>query len=109
MFKEIKEFFFGKPQAAVVEAPYKVETPAFKGAVLRNEVDVGDFEKESFVEKYEPIMNIKSADLRDTASRIFAAFNLVDKLRQATIAKTEEDLPEDFDLEIDEDFEETAE
>lgn len=29
MFKAIKEFFFGKPQAAP-EAPYKVETPAFK-------------------------------------------------------------------------------
>jgi hypothetical protein len=29
MFKAIKEFFFGKPQA-VPEAPYKVETPAFK-------------------------------------------------------------------------------
>jgi len=30
MFKAIKEFFFGKPQAAATEAPYKVETPAFK-------------------------------------------------------------------------------
>ena len=34
MFKAIKEFFFGKPQAAatesVTEAPYKVEAPAFK-------------------------------------------------------------------------------
>ena len=30
MFKAIKEFFFGKPQAAAPEAPYKVETPAFK-------------------------------------------------------------------------------
>lgn len=30
MFKAIKEFFFGKPQPAVVEAPYKVETPVFK-------------------------------------------------------------------------------
>jgi hypothetical protein len=36
MFKAIKEFFFGKPQTApaaaqeVSEAPYKVETPAFK-------------------------------------------------------------------------------
>ena len=36
MFKAIKEFFFGKPQAAPAapetppEAPYKVETPAFK-------------------------------------------------------------------------------
>ena len=29
MFKAIKEFFFGKSQAAP-EAPYKVETPAFK-------------------------------------------------------------------------------
>jgi hypothetical protein len=29
MFKAIKEFFFGKPQVAV-EAPYKVETPAYK-------------------------------------------------------------------------------
>jgi len=29
MFNAIKEFFFGKPQAAP-EAPYKVETPAFK-------------------------------------------------------------------------------
>ena len=27
MFKAIKEFFFGKPQAAS-DAPYKVETPA---------------------------------------------------------------------------------
>jgi len=30
MFKAIKEFFFGKPQTAAPEAPYKVETPAFK-------------------------------------------------------------------------------
>ena len=30
MFKAIKEFFFGKPQAAATEAPYKVETPVFK-------------------------------------------------------------------------------
>jgi hypothetical protein len=30
MFKAIKEFFFGKSQAAAPEAPYKVETPAFK-------------------------------------------------------------------------------
>lgn len=29
MFKAIKEFFFGKSQAAP-EAPYKVEIPAFK-------------------------------------------------------------------------------
>ena len=29
MFKAIKEFFFGKPQI-MPEAPYKVETPAFK-------------------------------------------------------------------------------
>jgi hypothetical protein len=29
MFKAIKEFFFGKPQAAP-EAPYKLETPVFK-------------------------------------------------------------------------------
>lgn len=30
MFRAIKEFFFGKPQVAVEEAPYKVETPAYK-------------------------------------------------------------------------------
>jgi hypothetical protein len=34
MFKAIKEFFFGKPQASaaesVTEAPYKVEAPTFK-------------------------------------------------------------------------------
>ena len=30
MFKVIKEFFFGKPQPAVPEAPYKVEAPVFK-------------------------------------------------------------------------------
>ena len=30
MFKAIKEFFFGKPQATALEAPYKVEIPAFK-------------------------------------------------------------------------------
>ena len=75
-----------------------VETPAFKGAVLRNEVDIADFDKEAFVEKYEPVMNIQSSDLRDTASRIFAAFSLVDKIRQATkISKTEDEtdvLPE---------------
>lgn len=72
-----------------------VETPAFKGAVLRNEVDIHALDKEAFVEKYEPVMNIKSADLRDTASRIFAAFNLVDKIKQATIAKTEN--PDEFE------------
>ena len=30
MFKAIKEFFFGKPVPAQPEAPYKVETPAFR-------------------------------------------------------------------------------
>ena len=30
MFKAIKEFFFGKPQVATPEAPYKVEAPVFK-------------------------------------------------------------------------------
>ena len=28
MLTKIKEFFLGKPQAQVAEAPYKVETPA---------------------------------------------------------------------------------
>lgn len=30
MFKAIKEFFFGKPVPTQPEAPYKVETPAFR-------------------------------------------------------------------------------
>ena len=86
-----------------------VETPAFKGAVMRNEVLIDAIDKEAFVEKYEPIMNIKSADLRDTASRIISAFQLVDRIQNATsiLGKTEDEesveikdpkIPEDVDL-----------
>jgi len=43
MFKAIKEFFFGKPQAApqtAPEAPYKVETPAPVEVVIPAPVEV---------------------------------------------------------------------
>ena len=33
MFKAIKEFFFGKPQAAQPEVPYKVEAPVVVSTV----------------------------------------------------------------------------
>lgn len=68
-----------------------VETPAFKGAVMRSEIEVSALDKAAFVEKYEPVANLKSEDLRDTASRVMAAFSIVDKIKGAfgVKAKTE--------------------
>lgn len=60
-----------------------VETPAFKGAIMRSEIEVATFDKAAFAEKYEPVMSIKSADLREEASRVIAAFSLVDKIKRA--------------------------
>lgn len=71
-----------------------VETPAFKGAVMRSEIEVATLDKEAFVEKYEPVMNIKSADLRDTASRVMAAFSLVDKIKGAFGKKSKTEDPD---------------
>ena len=44
IFTKIKEFFIGKPQAPVVEAPYKVEAPVAAQVPERKvfSVDVGD-------------------------------------------------------------------
>lgn len=71
-----------------------VETPAFKGAVMRSEIEVAALDKEAFVEKYEPIMSIKSADLRETASRVMAAFSLVDKIKGAFGKKSKTEDPD---------------
>lgn len=64
-----------------------VETPAFKGAVMRNEIVLGN-QKEAFAEKLANALNIKSPELKETASRIISAFCLVDKIRSFT-AKTD--------------------
>ncbi len=77
-----------------------VETPAFKGAVMRNEIVVSDTDKVAFVEQYAPVINLKSPDLQKTANRIMAAFSLVDKLSNSkeafyTEAEPEEDKKED--------------
>ncbi len=72
-----------------------VETPAFKGAVMRNEIQVSSFEKDAFIEKYEPIINLKSEDLRNSASRMMAAFSLVDKVQNSLKKAKNEDLDEE--------------
>ena len=48
IFTKIKEFFIGKPQAPVVEAPYKVEAPVAAQVPERKvfSVDVGDVASE---------------------------------------------------------------
>ena len=75
-----------------------VETPAFKGAVMRNEIEVSDLDKVAFAEEYGPAMTLKSPDLQKTANRIMAAFSLVDKLQNEkkafyTEADPEEETP----------------
>ena len=72
-----------------------VDNPAFKGAVMRNELQLSSLDKDIFSEKYSSILNFKSPDLRDTAQRIVAAFSLVDKISN-TFSKVED--PETVDL-----------
>ena len=84
-----------------------VETPAFKGAVMRNEIEVDELDKVAFVEQYAPVMQIKSPDLQKTAARIMAAFSLVDRLQNDKTAfyteaepeedKTDEEVPVEED------------
>jgi hypothetical protein len=76
-----------------------VETPAFKGAVMRNEILLGEEEKELFAAKYEPVANLKSENLKDSAQRILNAFALVDKVQSAFITEGKN---EDIDEAIDE-------
>ena len=71
-----------------------VETPAFKGAVLRNELEIESIDKQSFIEKYEPIMNIQSMELKDIAQRVISACLLIDKVKKV-FAKNEETPPEE--------------
>jgi len=81
-----------------------VETPAFKGAVMRNEIEVADLDKVAFIEQYGPAMDLKSPDLQKTASRIMAAFSLVDKLQnEKTAFYTEADPEEDEEVPVEED------
>ena len=51
IFTKIKEFFTGKPQAPVVEAPYKIEAPVAAQVPERKvfSVDVGDVAPEKAV------------------------------------------------------------
>ena len=79
-----------------------VETPAFKGAVMRNEIEVDEIDKVAFIEQYAPAMNLKSPDLQKTASRIMAAFSLVDKLQNEKTAFYTEAEPEDEEAPIEE-------
>lgn len=74
-----------------------VETPAFKGAVMRNEIEVSDMDKVAFIEQYAPVMSLKSPDLQRTASRVMAAFALVDKLNNDKTAFYTEAEPEKED------------
>lgn len=64
-----------------------VETPAFKGAVMRNEVSVDNIEKLGFTDSIEPALlanlNIKNMNLAKTASKIVKAFQIVDQVRQS--------------------------
>jgi hypothetical protein len=79
-----------------------VETPAFKGAVMRNEIIIGEGEKNAFSEKYSQILNIQSPDLRDSAERIINAFKLVDKVKTSFLKEAQTDVD-------DEDEEDTVE
>ena len=66
-----------------------VETPAFKGAVLRNQIAIDDIDKKSFIEKYETIMNIQSSDLKSLAMKVVSACSFLDSVKKI-IAKTED-------------------
>jgi len=83
-----------------------VETPAFKGAVMRNEIEVDEIDKVAFIEQYGPAMNLKSPDLQKTAARVMAAFSLVDKIQNEKTAFYTEAEPEDEDAPVEEDTEE---
>ena len=89
-----------------------VEQPAFKGAVLRNEIELDELDKTAFIEQYAHVMNLKSPDLQKTAHRIMAAFSLVDKIQNEKTAfyteaepeedKTKKDEPEEVPVEEEE-------
>jgi len=65
-----------------------VKNPAFKGAVLRNELEINATDKLDFIEQYAPIMQIKNPDLRKEANRIISAFRTVDKIQNALNKKS---------------------
>ena len=78
-----------------------VEVPAFKGAVLRNEVDVNQVDKYGFEESIEPFianLNIQDKELSKTASRIINAFKLVDSVKKSFTVDSKTD-EEDLDIE----------
>lgn len=81
-----------------------VETPAFKGAVLRGEVNVHEVDKIGFTESIEPLLaalNIGDSELSKTAFKIVQAFKIVDNIKNSfnVSSKTEEeDLVKDVPL-----------
>ena len=86
-----------------------VETPAFKGAVMRNEVEVASVDKAAFIEKYEPIVNFKSEELRHTASRVMAAFAVVDRVTDTLNKKAKTEVEEDKEIPEEDTIEEKKE
>jgi len=77
-----------------------VETPAFKGAVLRNEVSVDLVEKLGFEESIAPLLsNLNDKDLAKTASRIINAFQIVDSIKSSFNKKSQTDQDEKPEIE----------
>jgi len=85
-----------------------VEVPAFKGAVLRNEVDINHVDKIGFEDSIEPFisnLNIQDKELSKTASRIINAFKIVDSVKKSFNKNSKTDQEEetiDDALEIEE-------
>lgn len=62
-----------------------VETPAFKGAVMRNEIDLDNVDKVGFDADFDQLLlaNLKDQDLVKTASRMIKAFKMVDSIKKS--------------------------
>lgn len=75
-----------------------VENPAFKGAVMRNELTISNLDQDIFQDDNNAVLDIKSNELKHTANKVILAFNLVDKIKLMFNDKksfTEEILPEE--------------
>ena len=77
MFKQIKEFFTGKPAEVVAEAPYKVETKSFEDtsdiAIAQRPIPVAVQATQAVVESVAPAVKKVPAAKKTVAKKAPAA------------------------------------
>jgi len=79
-----------------------VETPAFKGAVMRNEINMDSLDKVGFNADFDTALlanlNIHDKDLIKTASKIIKAFQIVDGIKKSFTEDIEEEEVKDVEV-----------